>query len=330
MAEIHGKPLKNLEFSVAEWRLLNVYQHHFPLEPRPFLTIAEKESLDESAVLDFYKKMAESGVISRIGAVVKPNILGKSALVAMKIPNDKIAEIAEKISAFAEVNHNYQRDHEWNLWFVAVSKTAESLDDFLCDLQNRFPFPLIKLPLVREFHIDLGFDLENCGTKKIAKTKTADSAESQNAEVLKVLQNGIPFTSQPFQKIADDFGIPESEIFAEIKNALKNGTLRRFGVVLRHLELGYNANAMCVWQIPKDKIAEIGESLAAEPFVTLCYERDTAPEWQFNLYAMIHGKSRDSVQKIVDELNARHALQNFPSAILFHQKRFKQSGARYA
>ena len=333
MAEIHGKHAKSLNFSASEWRLLNVYQHHFPLESRPFLSIAEKESLDESAVLDFYKRMAESGVISRIGAVVKPNILGKSALIAMKIPNDKIAEVAEKISAFAEINHNYQRAHEWNLWFVAVSKTAESLDDFLKNLQRRFPFPLIKLPLVREFHIDLGFDLENRNVKKIAKTKTTDSAESQkspNAEILKVLQNGIPLDSQPFHAIADDFGISESSVFAEIQNALKNGTLRRFGVVLRHLELGYNANAMCVWQIPKDKIAAIGEKLAAEPLVTLCYERDTTPEWQFNLYAMIHGKSRDSVQKIVAELNARHALQNFPSAILFHQKRFKQSGARYA
>ena len=330
MRKIHGERPISLDFSAKEWALLNHYQHHFPLVSRPFLAIAQKEHWAESEVLGFYKKMMEEGIISRIGAVIKPNILGKSILVAMKIPPEKIDAIGNAISVYHEINHNYQRANAWNLWFVVVSQTAESLDDFLSNLKKRFPFPLIKLPLVREFHIDLGFDLQNRSAKNLSiSTKNADF-KTHNVPLLKALQNGLSLDFLPFQKIADDFGIPESEIFLTIKNAFENGLLRRFGIVLRHLELGYKANAMCVWQIPESQIATIGAKVASESLVTLCYERETVPEWRFNLYAMIHGKSQDSVQKAHENLIRQHGLEKYPAAILFHQKRYKQSGAHYA
>ena len=96
---------------------------------------------------------------------------------------------------------------------------------------------------------------------------------------------------------------------------------------MRHHELGYRANAMVVFDLPDAEVDRIGLQLAAEPGVTLCYRRTRSlPEWPYNLYCMVHGRSREEAQPVIERLAA---MAGAPTTVLFSTRRFKQCGARY-
>ena len=112
---------------------------------------------------------------------------------------------------------------------------------------------------------------------------------------------------------------------------LEEGAIKRFGVVVRHHELGFRANAMVVHDIADDQVSELGRLLAEEPAVTLCYRRPRVlPDWPYNLFCMIHGRERGEVEDIIAELRQRHGLLDAPHEVLFSLTRYKQNGARYA
>ena len=101
------------------------------------------------------------------------------------------------------------------------------------------------------------------------------------------------------------------------------------GVVVRHQELGYRANAMVVWALPEDRVTELGERIGALPFVTLSYRRPSRPGWPYNLFTMIHGRDRTAVLAQVDRIKELCDLKAVDCAVLFSGRRFKQRGARY-
>jgi len=108
------------------------------------------------------------------------------------------------------------------------------------------------------------------------------------------------------------------------------GVIRRFGVVVRHHELGYSANAMVVWDVPDRQVTELGHCLAGFDFITLCYRRPRhLPQWRYNLYCMIHGTTREEVAAHIAELTERAGLARCPRAVLYSRRCFKQRGARY-
>jgi siroheme decarboxylase len=106
--------------------------------------------------------------------------------------------------------------------------------------------------------------------------------------------------------------------------------IRRFGLVVRHHELGYRANAMTVWDVPDERVPGVAARLIELPFVTLCYRRPRRPPaWPYNLFCMIHGKDRGLVEAEVEEATRTAGLAGLPRAVLFSRRRFKQRGARY-
>ena len=130
--------------------------------------------------------------------------------------------------------------------------------------------------------------------------------------------------------LGDAAGIAEAEVREQIRKWAAAGLVRRLGVIVRHRELGYRANAMVVWDVPDTLVRPLGINLAQQAGVTLCYRRTRArPRWDYNLYCMIHGKSREVVRTRLDAIGATTGLQVFPSRILFSRTRFKQTGARY-
>ena len=148
------------EFSTLEQRLLNDFQHGLPLTPRPFADIARQLGVYETTVLETLQRLHTEGVISRVGAVFHPNRIGASTLAAMAVPEAELETVADKISRFAEVNHNYEREHEFNLWFVVVAEDEDRLQQVLREIEDCCGYPLLDLPLENEFFIDLGFDLK--------------------------------------------------------------------------------------------------------------------------------------------------------------------------
>jgi DNA-binding Lrp family transcriptional regulator len=144
------------------------------------------------------------------------------------------------------------------------------------------------------------------------------------------LQPGLPLTARPYAAVADSAGMSEDEAIEGIEALIERGVIKRFGVVVRHRELGYRANAMVVWDVPNDQVADIGRRMAESPAVTLCYRRPRRrPDWQYNLFCMIHGRDRSAVAKQVESLAEELEIASVPRAVLFSGRRFKQRGADY-
>ena len=145
-----------------EQRLLNDYQRDFPLEPRPFARIAGDLGIAEDELLDLVAELQERGVVGRVGAVVRPNTVGASTLAAVSVAQDRLVEVAAALSARAEVNHCYEREHAINLWFVVTARDEAEVAGVLEDIEDETGLEVIDLPLLDGYHIDLGFDLR-CG-----------------------------------------------------------------------------------------------------------------------------------------------------------------------
>lgn len=147
-------------FTELEKHLLNDFQHDFPLSEKPFQQIAEKLDTDEQTVIDTLESLKQRGMISRVGPVFRPNRIGVSTLAAMAVPESDIQQIAERVSAYAEVNHNYERIHQFNLWFVVTARDDKHLEQVLKDMERDCGYHVMSLPMLKDFFIDLGFDLK--------------------------------------------------------------------------------------------------------------------------------------------------------------------------
>ena len=149
--------------------------------------------------------------------------------------------------------------------------------------------------------------------------------------LIEAIQGGLPLVARPYAAIAERLGVSEREVIRSIQTLLEQGVIKRLGVVVRHYELGYDANAMVVWDIPDARIGEIGRRLGGVPYVTLCYRRPRQlPQWPYNLFTMIHGRDRAEVLARVDELVCSVGLEAVAHQVLFSRRRFKQRGACYS
>lgn len=154
---------------------------------------------------------------------------------------------------------------------------------------------------------------------------------AMDLELIAAIQEGLPLDPRPYAAVGRAVGMTEAEVIDHIRQLLDRGVIRRLGLVLAHRELGYRANAMVVWNVPDDRVTEVGERLADLPYVTLCYRRPRRmPSWPYNLFCMIHGRDRGTVEALVEDAAARAEAGEVERAVLFSTRRFKQCGARYA
>ena len=148
------------QFSNLEQRLLNEFQQGMPLTATPYADIAKQLGVYETTVIETLQRLQTEGVVSRIGAVFRPNRVGASTLAAMAVPATELEEVAAIVNEFNEVNHNYEREHRFNLWFVVVATDEDRLQQVLIEIEQRCGYPVLNLPLLNEHFIDLGFELK--------------------------------------------------------------------------------------------------------------------------------------------------------------------------
>ncbi|MCU0835800.1 MAG: AsnC family transcriptional regulator [Chromatiaceae bacterium] len=141
-------------------RLLNDFQRDFPLTERPYAAVAERLGVDEAEILRRLERLSSAGAVSRVGPVLRPQRVGASTLAAMAVPAERLAEVAELVNTFSEVNHNYEREHRFNLWFVLTAADEERLAEVIEEIEGRTGIEVLDLPMLAEFHIDLGFPLQ--------------------------------------------------------------------------------------------------------------------------------------------------------------------------
>jgi len=152
--------MQNAELTHIERRLLNDFQHDFPLSPTPYADIAHELGVSEAEVLTTLARLQQQGAVSRVGAVLRPNTVGVSTLAAMAVPNAELETVAALVSAYQEVNHNYEREHRLNLWFVVTAPDSARLQQVLDEITSRSGYEVLPFPLLEDYHIDLGFDLK--------------------------------------------------------------------------------------------------------------------------------------------------------------------------
>ena len=324
-----------------EARQLNDFQRGIPLVREPYAAIARDLAADEGWVRTTLARWQREGVVSRVGAVFRPGTIGVSTLAALEVPREDLARVAALVSARPEVNHNYEREHRYNLWFVATAADATALATALAAIESETGHAPVSLPLVADYWIDLGFDLSGTAAKctsrapRRARGASVVTLSDADRRLVVALEGGLPFVAAPYAAIADAAGVSEAYVQVRLADWLNRGVIKRLGVIVRHRELGYVANAMCVWDVPDAPDAgmadALGETLARESGVTLCYRRERSlPDWRYNFFCMLHGRDRATVEKRLAELAAAHDLTRFPSAVLFSRRAFKQCGARYA
>ncbi|EPX78560.1 siroheme decarboxylase subunit beta [Litoreibacter arenae] len=309
--------------------LLDNWQRGFPIEPRPFDRLAAELQISTESVLERLRGHCENGRVTRVGATCAPNSVSASTLAAIAAPEGRIEEVAAIIGAQPGVNHSYLRENDWNLWFVVTGPDRAHVNETLARIEKQAGLRVLDLRLVRPFNVDLGFSMRG-GAAPLSSARQVDTSVFQDADrpVLQALTKGLPLEDRPYARIANDLGRTEADVLDRIRVLTDAGIISRLGVIVRHRALGWRANAMVVWDLPHDTITQVGPLLAAQPGITLCYERVTVEGiWPYSLYTMIHARSRAAAFEVLDRVRALPALRGVPYQPLFSIRCFKQTGA---
>jgi DNA-binding Lrp family transcriptional regulator len=318
-----------INLDALDLRLLGEWQRDFPLVSSPFAAIGKALGCAEREVLRRLTRLAAAGAVSRVGATIRPNTAGASTLAAVAAPDWRVEEVAAIVGAEPGVNHSYLRENDWNIWFVATGPDRAHVAATLNRIEAATGLAVLDLPLVRPYHIDLGFALD--GTRQgPGGTRRADPAALRPGDraVLQALTRGLAVVPQPFAALAGELGRGESEVLERIRALAAAGIVSRIGVIVRHRALGWRSNAMVVWQVPEGDVDRAGVALAAAKGVTLCYQRrPDQRHWPFNLYCMIHAKSRDEALATLGRAAAEAGIAEVPHRVLFSVRCFKQTGA---
>lgn len=146
-------------------------------------------------------------------------------------------------------------------------------------------------------------------------------------QIISLVSQDIPLTENPFCKIAEKNGISQSRLLGRLKSYKKTGLLRKFSAVLHHINAGFKYNAMCVWNVPEKSAVRAGNLIAGFSEVSHCYQRKKYPEWNYNLYAMVHGKTKAECIAIAKKISRIIGFSD--CKILFSSKEYKKVGVKY-
>jgi len=312
-------------------RLIRGVQAGVPFVRRPFAELGEALGMPESEVMDGLRALLEEGVLREISAVLEGSALGyESALVAGQVPDEKLDHAVEVVNAHPTVSHNYLRNHRYNLWFTVAVPPHMDLDRTLELLAKEIGVDGFR-PLRRThtFKIGVNFDPKSLKNQTAAtEAREVERVHVNAAEALlfRALQRPLPIEPEPFDGLAGEAGVAVDELLDFAKRHL-GGAIRRYVGTLRHRKLGVRENAMVVWRIPEDQVAEAGQELAGAPGVSHCYARNAVEGFPYTVYSMVHGPSRESCEKMARELSEKTGQEDY--AVLFSEREFKKERLRY-
>ena len=304
-------------------------QKNFPLAKKPFLNIANELHTTEERVLEILNEAKRDGIIRQTSAIFDTKKLGyKSSLVAFEIEEKDIPNAVKILNSHPGISHNYERNQSFNIWFnIAVAPNSnlglEKSIEILAKKTNAKNY--IILPTLKLFKISVKLDTTNKEEKQeklIQKSFTNLDLSEYHYKFIKLLQQDIEFKSEPFKFIVDQLNISYDELFKIIQEFINSGVMRRFASILNHRKAGFSANAMVVWDIDEKKSQDIGEIAASFSAVSHCYLRPQYPNWKYNLFTMIHGKTEDDTQKTIEDI--ANKIEYRDKMALYSSKEFKK------
>ncbi|HEY7508315.1 MAG TPA: hypothetical protein VH677_04235, partial [Nitrososphaera sp.] len=326
----------NQQIDETDRKLLNDIQWVFPLVDRPYLEMSKQYSLSEQEVMRRITGLKKLGLIRQVNAIFDTRRLGyKSALIAFAVEPDKLDAVADKVNEHPGVSHNYERNHEYNMWFtLAVPPDSDMKDelDRMSALDGVTKYRL--LPTLKMYKIGVKLDMVNEDAEKPKQTEEVKELNPDRLEIterdkefVRELQKDLPVIEEPFKEMAQNLGITTQELFAKAREYEKVGLMRRFAAILRHRDAGFVANGMVVWNVPEDKVDSAGFALAAFPQVSHCYRRPVYPDWKYNVFSMVHARSLEAAEKMAVEMSKQIGVSDY--RILFSSREFKKERVKY-
>lgn len=320
----------------ADKSILNVAQAEFPLTAKPYAAIAERCKLTEAEVLARFKVLKEKNIVRQTSAIFDTRALGyKSTLVAMKFDAEQLDAGAEVINRHPGVSHNYKREHLYNLWFTIAVPREGNLKRVIDKLHaDAGALDTIILPTLRLYKIGVNFDMKaGVDASKGGELRKDDrlgdfrQVTERDKAGIRAAQEDLPVVSEPFAVWAEQLGWSVDELFAWLADMKERKFYRRFASILRHRNAGFADNAMAVWIVPEEQSDELGFKMAAFKAVTHCYKRPTFPSWPYNVFTMVHGRSREDCETVVEAIKQESGLSDYK--MLYSTKEYKKERVRY-
>ncbi len=320
----------------SDKELLNEIQWTFPLITRPFDTIAKKFDTTPEIIKEKLNHLKEIGVLRQLSAIFDTRKLGyTSSLVAMEIEHDKLEYVASQINRHPGVSHNYERDHQFNLWFTLAVPPGADLNSELEKFNVLKGIKKVRmLPTLQLFKIGVKLDMVDDKKHEVAPTEEKKEIKNikfepteEDKDFIRELQKDMEIIDEPFVNAAKNLGITEDELFSKMKHYESMGVLRRFAAILRHRQVGFTANGMIVWKVPEDRITSVGETLGSFPQISHCYERPTYDDWPYNVFSMIHCKTHDEAYDVAKTIQNQIDVNDYK--ILFSSREFKKTRVEY-
>ncbi|MBU0925090.1 Lrp/AsnC family transcriptional regulator [bacterium] len=310
-------------------------QKSFPLLKRPFEQIAKELNISEDEVIQILQKEKENKIIRQTSAIFDTKKLGyTSSLVAFEIAAEDIDEAVVILNSHPGISHNYERNHNYNIWFtLAIAPNSKStLEDTIAILAKLTKAKdYIILPTLKLFKISVKLDTTNQAEKKEKVARTDFKGMELNDyhyNIIKEAQNDIEITQEPFKEIIEKLNISYDEFFSVLNEFQETGVMRRFASILNHRQAGFGANAMVAWDIEEGvKGEEIGKIAASFSAVSHCYLRPKYPTWNYNLFTMIHGKTKEDTQEVIE--NIAKEIEYKSNMPLYSSREFKKVRIKY-
>jgi len=313
--------------------LLLALQAGVPLVSDPWTGLARACDASPDLVLQHLRALEAGGQLREISGVIEGSLLGfGSALVAVTVPEERLAAVAAVTAACPTVTHAYERRHPMNLWFTIAMPGEIGVDAALARIEREAGLVRGACTALRRtltFKIGVRFDpesLENATSVQSGEHSDPVTIGEHERSMIRALQRPLPYVERPFTALAHATGVDEAALLAFGQRHL-GGLLRRYVATLRHRKLGVRGNGMVVWNVPEARIDEVGALLAAAPEVSHCYARNDAPGFPYRVYSMIHARDEEAVTVITARL--AEGVRPLDHAILFSAREFKKERLRY-
>lgn len=325
-----------LTIDTLDKEILNEIQWIFPLVSKPYHEIAKKFNISTDVVKKRLTNLKQTGILRQLSAIFDTRRLGyKSSLVALEIEPDKLDYVAHQINRHPGVSHNYERNHQFNLWFTLAVPPGFDLKTEVDKFSKLEGIKKIRLlPTIQLFKIGVKLDMMDEKKHEVKPTEEKKKINNvkfvpteKDKEFIRELQKDLEIVDRPFLNTAQKLGITEEELFQKLKHYEDIGVMRRFAAILRHRDAGFIANGMIVWKVPDDRITEVGETLGSFPQVSHCYQRPVYNDWPYNVFSMIHCKSKDEAKNMAKEIQKVIHVDEYN--ILFSAREFKKTRVEY-
>lgn len=319
---------------ITDRKLLNLIQTDFSFIPEPFEDLARRLDTSTDEVIRRIGKLKERNVIRMIGPVLDSRSLGyHSTLVAMEVPGTELEKTERIIAAHPGVSHGYERNYRYNVWFTLVLPPVASVDAELKRLKLATgALAAFSLPAIKVFKIGAYFDMDDEGNDvqvnrhKSPNFKRVDLSVTDKI-IINELQQDLALIPSPFSAMALKTGMDLDSFLSGCRSLQQRGVIRRFSASIAHRNAGFTANAMTCWSVPPEETDAAGQKLASLKEVSHCYLRQTNRIWRYNLFAMVHGKSRELCLKIAEKVSGETGLKDY--SLLFSTKEFKKTRVKY-